>query len=1171
MGSDSIPQPTSKITGLLEKALPDSTARGGDNTDLIKQLEGFNYRSVFDVIRVGRMRFIRRHAHHFSGHAEEIFQNSLSFATQLIQQTREQGLRTADHLRLQSIADGSAELPDYAALFPEPWDNFCNVGALEALNSPIAYLLELYQFARQLELDATEGALTLAKRRPDLASLLLDADNTHQDIPAIQVVNEILGFLAADHIDTTEDTGKSVNEVLARTYYPFGLPFSLPTMQINLGLAEKKTSLAQVIRLLSNERLWFAGTMPANQQNSSLLAATGLSREQMKLLSDPGPFAMESLTLPRLRNAYLSGSTTEARLDLDLSDHGYIIPSQTGAQGPVKLTHSAILPSLDAHDVVTVTGTNALGETVDIKLRAKAVLTYKRPKTRLKPFNELPPYPRQLELSWHDADNAHINLAKGPYQGKFTVHVQDWLSDNTIQALTFDIAIANADISPSKYLADSETFFMKYYGITLDQLESLPQVKFFIDQVEGSAQETDQALALGDFSPVASPNITFINPIFTNGQSQSPFPMPYQAGAAYLNAGHPQAIGINTARPRSMTNTTAYRFDRLNRLLRLARWLKLPHQQLDLLLTCAIQAEGENNVGFTISFNTLRVLGLYRYLNESVNLDAESCAALIYSLTPFGVSASTPFFDRVFNQPQLFDVPLSIDNTAFNYKAQRGDDSRTIKQLCAGLKINTATFQVLAKHVNGAFGLEADTLVRSLAIISALYRLVTVARLFKLSPEQGIMVVDLLSRTDRFSQLLFAGAPVLSPLAQDGQSTTQVDMIDIIFAVEEMANWLKQSTLTPEELSLITQQQRLPVVATDNSAIFFDSILQGIKDTQLTPYHFIAPDIPDKVEIPGTPGTPETPKPTKPLDWMSLLSPLISTTGLVMPLPLQWAGDEEAYLDSVLTPIVLAALIPSVQIPAVVSALIQIIQQAKTRQEGLVSSAVNKEYGVSREAVPLQLRWIGYSVTDFLQKLLAYEAEHSGRIQHAHQVSDELLKLAYNLALSAVLIKKLRLTPALLFMRMAQPQWLNMVHPSIHNRLSLEEVYLLSRYRSWVAASQHSEEELIEYMAYANSPTTRHTPAEIDRNCAELLADILEWEPDEIEVACLRFTPARARSIEQIDWLRRTMALSRQTGLSVTSLIEAAQLASLPEFTQIESVGEAVIAATQSQGSEQVS
>ncbi|OCA54079.1 Tc toxin subunit A [Photorhabdus namnaonensis] len=1136
------------ISPLLMRTIPTEA-----KNHFITQLSTFGYQSVFDIIRVRKSRFIRRHKHHFSGHAGEIYDRALSFATQLVHMQRERGLRDGEQLRLKRIAEGKPELPNYAELFPEPWDNFCREGALEALNSPISYLLELYLFARQVELDSTEGATTLEQRRPDLAELMLNADNTYQELPALKIVNEVLSYSAANYIDITEDTGKPVNQVLGETRYPFTLPFSLPTLQITLGLEQKKTSLAKVIQALSTQLPWFTSEMAPSKQDNILLAGTLLSKEQMALLSQPSPFAQVHLTRPRLQAVYLSGSTTETVTDIVLSAHGYIVPpeEQHNASGPEKLTYSDIEPAPDNGELITVTCTNQDQKSITINLRGKSVLSYQRIKARLVPFDDTPPYPRQLELSWHDSDNPGLDLSDGPYFGEVKIEVQEWQEKRSILTLTYRFAIANDDIDEDKLLPEAPDFFLKNYGITPQQRQQLEEILFFSEQTKGSVEELERAFSHGDYHPIVSPNVQFNNTIFDNGQSNTIFPTPYQYGSVYLNSAHPEALNINTTRPRSMVAMTEYRFDRLNRLLRLQRWTKLPHDKLDLLLTSSARAENTDNLELNINYNSLRALGLFRHLNNNYHLEIEAFAAFIYQITPFNISSNVPFFDQVFNQPKLFDTPMTLDNSEFDYTARRGNDARTVKQICAGLGISSATFQILAQQVSSAFSLPEKHLRRSLDVISALYRLVVIPRLFKLTAEQGIIIVDILAKIGKFNPLLLAGTPRLSPLGSDGISTTEIDILDIILAIEAMSAWLSQSKLTPEELSLFTQNQSLPIVATDSSAAFFDGIITGLQENKLTEQDFQASDI---IDAGG---------------WIPKLHELITSEGLVTPFPFIWDQSDEEYLEKIITPIVNALDASPEDKQLTITALKLIILQYKTAQDNLVSTSVAKEYGVSRDVVPLLLRWIGSSVTELLEMLSQQSRQYNRRIRYPRQVSDDLLKISYHLAMNGALIKQLRLTSKLLFLRLAEPAWLDLSPVKAADTeqgtpLTLKEVFILSRYRNWLTSSLHTEDELIEYLSYANNPSVERNEDDINLDCAELLADILGWDASEVEQACEEFTPARACNMGQIDWLRRLQALSQQTKLSVLPLREAAAISSSSTFDQIQTVGEAVIAATRS-------
>lgn len=1147
-----IPVDNKIVTPLLAKAYSHSqphnfTLQSYHQESITDELIKWGYYSVFDIVKIGPERFKRRHHQHFNGQAEHLYKNALSYATQLIHQAREQGLRNSEILYLTKSNQKETELPSYSDLFPEPWDNFCKPGSLEAINSPLAYLLELYNFSKQLELDASEGSIGFSQRRPDIEELRLDKNNSNHDLPALQIVNEILSFIAADYIDKSEQTGKPVNKVLEETYYPYHLPFSLSTLQITLGLAEKNSSLAKIIQPLQQEIPNFCRPLLPNTNNNILLAATQLSQGHISLLMEKESFSAICLTKAELQSGYLSSSTSETLMDANPAMHGYIVPKQQNIQGPDVLSKQSLPAIEEPYDKLSVICTNTKGETVTVILRSQSVQSYYRIKRRLQPFNDKAPYPRKLKLSWHQEDNPDIVLASDLWLGEFTIQAQLWENQSNFLTFKYQLSLSDNPLTTEQLFPQAEAFFNTHYGISVDESKRLPEILFLIERIQGKAEEIEQIISWGDFAPIVSSNITLTNPIFSNGQSEFHFPLPFQIGACYLNHAMPEPVGISQQRPRSLTATTIQRFDRLQRLIRLHRWLNITPYELDELLIASMQAEHENNLTLEINLNTLRVIGLFRYLNSRYSLPLSAFTTIIHALPAFAVSGQATFLDKVFNQPKLFDEPFIIDNHSFNYMATRGSDARTIKQLCAGLKITIATFQIIAEQVNTAFKLDKDQLTCSLPVVSSLYRLVTIPRLFKLTPEQGIMLINTLHWSSPSTVNIFAGEPRLSLLSDDGKETKQIDILDIILTFEALSEWLQKTQIQPEQLCLVLQTIRLPIVATDSSVAFFGSLLQGIPRTQITETNFQANDIP--------------PIDTEGDSWLKTLSFLFED-GLVKPFPLQWKEQNEDYLKKVLTPIVESMLTDPKEIEISVAALTQVILQGKTAQEDLLSSSISREYGINRDLVPMLMLWIDSSVADILQKI---SQSNHGDIQEAKDISQELLNLIYKLTINAMLIKQLRLTSSIINVRLIMPNWLGLAIVD-GSPLSLQEIWVLSCFHNWVSNSQFSEDELIGYISLANYQENRRSNDDsFNRDCAEELAKILEWDADEIELATQHFTPPRAKTVDQIDWLRRMMSLSHKLSLSVTPLLTVAELTAFPPYDQIASLGEAIIAATQSQ------
>ncbi|MCA6221820.1 Tc toxin subunit A [Photorhabdus antumapuensis] len=1136
--------------------LSDSEQKEDNSTvTLVNTLQRLGYHSIFDIVEVSRQRFIKRHNESLSGHAEVIFDKAVSAANQLVQSYRQRQLRDYDGTTLRktnhqaryfsysnSDPDEKEKLPDYSNLFPEPWDNFCQPNAIESLDSPVNYLLDLYKFVQQIELDGSNNAVGLEQRRADIPDLLLNSDNLYKEVTAISIVNDVLSKSAREYIDQTGQADKPVNQVLGETRFPFTLPYNLPSQQINKGLSEKETELGTVIQQADQQFPWHILT---EKRDQALLAYTQLSKEQIALLKEESPFAQNFLSREQLIKGYFSASTTEVLPERDISKHAYIIHADENITGPTLLSDNVD----KAYDEIVITCENKNKETIKIKLRGENVLTYNRVKARMEPFDNSSPFSRQLKLTYVESDNSEIgNLDNGPFFGEMTVYaaVPKESENNSLVniegihflTMTYRFAIAKQDTEQSELLPEAEKFFQDNYGLSADDSVKLKQILSFGQQTGSKVTDLERLFNSGDFRPLVSSNVIFSNLIFDSGQTSEHFPAPYHYGGVYINAGQLDALSIvKTGSGREIDAVSDFRYDRMNRFIRLQRWLALPYHQLDLLVTSAIKAE-PNNTDLTISNNTLRALGLFRHLSTQYNVLPETFAGWIYQITPFAISNNIPFFDQLFNQSKLFDQPLILDGKEFNYTENQGDGAKTVKQLCAGLAISLSTFQVIAPIVQNTLKLSAGKLVCNLDVVSRLYRLVTIPRLFGFSAEDGLILAGIL--TDKSEYL--ANIPALGE---------KDDILNIIAQMEVLTSWLVKTKLTPIKLSLLLGKTQLPVVPTNGMLTFYKGISDGLTDNvRLQESDF------NRQEINGT-------------DWWAILSDengvFDKSNGLIKDIPLIWGKTDEESLRKKIEDIVKEkkATPDNNQINIV----LQITLQAKTAQESLLSSAVAGEYGVLRDIVPLQLRWLGSSIYSVLKMVLDNTPEK------VEDIKKEFLDLTYSLLVYTQLINALSISNNLLLLRLTNPKWLGLsIDETTEISLSLDEIFLLNRYQDLLENAKQNEDKIQEYFTFANSEILPKRE-EDDNNykCAQLLAEILDWDPDEIYLACDKggLEKKRAMTLSQIDWIRRLQQFSVKTNLSVEPLLGAGALDVNSDFEAFQSIGEAVMAALKAQGDDE--
>ncbi|QTL38605.1 toxin [Xenorhabdus budapestensis] len=1142
---------------------------------LVDALKNLGYHSIFDIVSVSKQRFVKRHNQSLTGHAEIIFDKAVSMANQLVQHYRQNSLRQHDREKASFRISGAeyqdaggqvGKLPDYSSLFPEPWDNFCQPDAIESLDSPANYLLDLYKFVQQIEVDGTNQARVLATRREDISQLMLDSEALYKEVRALTIVNNVLSESARKYIDQTGEATKPVNQVLGETRFPFTLPYNLATQQINRGLAENNTELGAVIQQVDTQFPWSTGTAKNHQ---TLLAYTQLSNEQIEILTEPAHFSENLLSRDQLMKSYYSGSTTELVPEKDISRHAYIVAQEEGINGPTKLVEN----SPNAYDTISITCKNQAGKTITIKLRAENVLTYYRIKARMVPFDNSPPFSRQLKLTYLESDNPDIgNLDEGPYFANMTIYaaipaennqrigqVVDQIDGVVFRAMSYRLAIAKSGTPSSELSPQSNDFFENNYGLSEGQSVQLKQLTVFGDQTNTKVTELENLFSSGKYRPIVSPHVHFSNTIFSSEQTSATFPAPYHYGGVYINAGQRDALEIiRTDDGREIKAVSQFRYDRLNRFIRLQRWFDLPYHQLDLLLASGIKAE-TNNLDMRITDNILKLLGLFRHLNVQYKVTAEMFASWLYQVTPFSISDNVPFFDQLFNQTKLFDQPLVLDNTEFNYMATQGDDAKTIKQLCAGLGISSVTFQLIAPLVENVYtpiqSAMPGRLKRNLDVVSSLYRLVSIPRTFGLSTEDGLILADILTNDHGY----LAKPPVFPLTNTSANSAEQNNLLIFIMKMEIMSAWLVKSKMTAAKLSLMLGKTVLPVVPTDSMVTFFKGIAAGLSENVLlSSSDFIRP------ELVG-------------IDWWTLLTGehgLLNQQGLVLDIPPEWNKTEENQIREKVKALFTEEGAVS---DNAINIVAQLLIQAKNAQDNLLSSAIAAEYGVEKSLVPLQLCWLGSNVYQVLNMILA------GVPETAADLSSQFTDLTYSLLIYTQIINTLKINKNLLLLRLTKPEWLGVLNNKTSNSLSLDEIYSLTRYQDLVSSANQNEDKLYDYFTYANEDhtnqlqsnqsqpnrkTARNGIDDHSETCADILADILGWDANEIYLACtLRaLTPPQAQNLLHIDWLRRLQQLATSTNLSVKTLWDASELTISTDFNLYQSVGEAVMAALKAQG-----
>lgn len=1180
---------------------------------LDRSLKQVKLHSVFDAAGLTRDRFVSRHGPTLGeSAAEHLHDASVARASLLArhhceqvlhdlsgarveqapagigraEQTKQVPARTAIGAAVASLFD---DLPTYDALFKEAWASFCRPGAIESLDSPVAYLTDLYKLVGQIEADAGSSALCLASRRPDLARLRLDDDAAQRELPTLELVNRILrdaiesktqpapGKKAASASAGDVSHG-SPQATLATARYPFNLPFDWPTRQILGGLQSCRVQWGDLIREADPRLPAFvpavdgSSVMPHAQHvhPRALQAYSGLGPEQQKLLAEPPAFATGAL----LANvgATLEGPDVTAMQPWSGQEtHAYRcafrVPPQTGVTVPGGENLDQIVAgrSAQTHSVLAVTcqAIDAQGqlhpdETVQVTVHASA-----REGELARPVNNAnsrkgKPYQRRLflevkQIAGQKAGRSYVGAVRfiaAQYQGP------------SFAEMTYGIVVPGQASDPT--LIAALDYCERHYGLPLVQsgLSGGTHAQVDVNALCGSAgitrAELDQLLCVHEHAPVVSPHCPSPNGIFGNGRAADPFPAPYHYGAVYLHGGLCECINGGGTDAKPTLELGAHRLDRLNRLIRLRRWLGLPPDKVDLLLSAIARAEGVHNLALTANANTVRALGLFRHWQQAFGVDADAFAAFIHRVSPFAVGSEMPFFDRLFNAARIFDAPLVLDGKSFDTQATSGDDARTVKQICAGLGIAETTFARLvplvrdAQQGSGEFALPELHLRRSLSIISALYRLVAVPRLFGLSVEAGLTLLDLMDGNRGQFKMRLAGEPVIHPLDAAGRPTATgtPDSIDVLLAFEAAAAWLRgQADITPsltlETLAALLKHDAPPLTNNPRITALLDSLAQLVQamrvDDALLARH----------------GVPAIGADNQRIDWKARLAGVRDADGLILPA----MRDDEALaarVDSALVEL------DAGESPAALRAkLLGCLTEARNAQVQAVNAVLAKETGVANQMPSLLLRWLGSNEHAVLAAAMHHVAGHAPRPGDLDLLAD------FTRHAAAVTIFKL--SAAAVTALLEHPTWFGVQSAAPHNgpALSLRLCYLLSRYAELLGRTPQDEDHVLAYLAHANAETGgARAAAAASAASHRLLADLLAWDAAEIERATQACGSGKACSLADLDALMRMQRQARQSGLRVDGLQLAAALAPDGEFAARQALGNAVMAAARTRSAQ---
>ncbi|OLS64335.1 Tc toxin subunit A [Pseudomonas putida] len=661
-----------------------------------------------------------------------------------------------------------------------------------------------------------------------------------------------------------------------------------------------------------------------------------------------------------------------------------------------------------------------------------------------------PEFPYFCRLGLHSLrsdDALQMDTALGPEQRALLLEAAYFprgarrASARTVQTLT----------NPRTLLRESlhtlqNAFFMRHYGV--EKAEDLLPLSAFCLRTGLNQDGIESLLSIQRYAPVASPNVPGLT-----------VPGPARFGSVYINSGIEPAIGVSTVdKQHRLSDWSNDHFDRMQRMIRLARWLELPFGETDQLLDAALQAEyGEAGRGREITENTLRALGLFRRLRRDFKVQAEEFAALLQGVALYARGSEIPQFDRVFNDPTLFSEPLVLDGRPFNIAPGNEVEYRRIHHLCAALGIDYETYLYLARYIvqTGdqqallAKG-QAEVLHWSHSVISAFYRLARLPALLGLTSIEALALLQLIG--ERGHQ--YVSRLVNTTLAIHQHS----DLSDTLSVVQSMADavqWCREHDLSVSWLYQHLMPLAPPAAASGVELDLLRQMHGRMLPTLLSNMVF------SDAGLPMISGKDE---PT-PIDWMTLLQVFVSKEGLIVE-PGEYPNieDYEAALKSRLE-----LIVDNLELedgPHIVIRVFQLVMDARSAQHALVWESLASSFGGSAELSQEVLAWAGGSSYQLLEEVHELFVEEDPL---PVPIGDDILELLARLGHRMGIVEQLGLSPLALRSWRLHPEWFEGEVGGDGGTITFANLHLLTQYHYLLAFTKQAEQVLLDYLKLVNN------------------------------------------------------------------------------------------------------
>ncbi|MBV6750168.1 hypothetical protein KV580_07650 [Pseudomonas chlororaphis] len=661
-------------------------------------------------------------------------------------------------------------------------------------------------------------------------------------------------------------------------------------------------------------------------------------------------------------------------------------------------------------------------------------------------------------------------------------------------------------------LLDTQTFCL-HTGLKTDELESL--------------------LSVGAFAPYSSANFIASDDVPVDGAV---------FGSVYVNAGIRPAMAIETtsddesAPQHQIVNWSHDRFDRLNRMIRLANWLKLPFDQVDRLLVASIGAEGKTS-DYRITTDTLRALGLFQSLRTRYKVSADDFAALLLGLGVHARGKQSTQFDLVFNSQALFPGPLILDGEVFEITPGNEAERQKIDHLCAALGMTFEMYRFTAKVIEQAYA--GEPLHWNTAVASAFYRLVRLPHYLGLTTIEALALLELLDNGGSQLVAKLAGPTHIASYQTSGNT----DTLSVIHALVEASAWLAEHKWTVGQVCRIVLPALTKPVASEAELNLLKQMHSRLAAALISDSSFAEVGAPQSrvvIDVDDEKGEVFS---SVAIDWFEELKEFIEageTTPAARGLVKYLSGETDESFDAALNDRVAEVLEPFEPPPEGLHAQIcNMIMRARGAQEALLMEGLAGYLDSSVDLVKVLLFWAEGNRYQLLMEVMrVYGLTGNTRAPLQLAIGDEVLLVLDNLVKRAAVTTHLDLSPAFVDQCVQQPQWFGLDDVG----LSLQTLYFFTQYASTVRLSAQPEERLLDYLQLINTLWDKALEGDkrlIRDSAANKLAGFLDWGVRQVLAVAFHLNPDDGVifTLAELDLLVRACRLARHTDLDAEALL----------------------------------